>query len=375
MAENYGVTTGIPDVAAMATGLNMVDEAEEREVITLTPEEEAEVQKTTVMIISNINLGDINKTEQFIANFGGTALAGVKAASVGAIAGAQIKDLDEASKVILGLDKQVGEFKAFILAKKVYRNIKAEIAAFTKKYQPIEKYINSIEKDLDRYILRFDKEIGGYAARYEAMDKAYRVLLVLVEAGNRALKTMRDVELPKLKHTAKYMASIDNVEKADQYENFCDDFAATVASLTNSRTDAFRARPSINAQRRAKRIVWNTLKNQRDQAIPLLLNSIADVLTLSTTKAAMELSSKTTKSSTELRELAARTTAEVGVAVEQHRGETISQVAKSIVLAIDTYIAGEEKARAEREKTREVLIASEAELKAAEQRLIDSMNK
>ena len=373
MSENY--ETGMPSAAAMVAEMNGSVVPEEKEIVTLSPEEEAEVQKTVALIIPSINLDDISKTEQFVANFGGAALIGVKNASVGAIAGAQIRDLDAATRTILGLDKQVNEFKAFVLAKKIYRSIEAEIKAFTKKYQPIEKHIKSIEQELERYIILFDKEIGGYAARYKAMDDAYRTLVVLVEAGDRALKTMRDEELPRLKQIAKGVPSMDNVERADQYENFCDDFAVTVASLANSRTDAFRARPSIDAQRRAKRIIWNTLKNQRDQEIPLLLNSIADILTLSTTKAAMELSAKATKSSAELRKLAATTTAEVGVAVEQHRGETISMTAKSIIFALDTYITGKEKAKAETEKTREILKVSEVELRAVEKRAIDSMNK
>lgn len=336
-----GMNTGGTEImatnpAGIAESLNaannmVVAEAEpdDADRTELTAEEMAKVKA----LVLEINIAD----EAYVSKYGSDAMEEVRIAGTAAVKGAKIGDIEGASKIITDMESKLGEFRAFVIAKKAYDNIKRELKLLYKKFEPVEHYVTKIDKDLDRYILTFGKDIALDEERYKANYTTSRKLLVNIKAGRLALQKAREVTLVELQNKAAQTQARDDQQAASRFEKKCDDFELQLVELEKSRTLAFLRGPQIEMQKDAKRTVGRSLENMKNHAIPTLFDAMAAALGMTHLKKGIQLANTTRKTTDDMIKLVADMTGQGALAAEKARGEGFTSM-EAILYAVDKYL-------------------------------------
>lgn len=331
-----GTETMVTNPAEIAKNLNAANdmvaaaaEPDDADRTELTAEELAEVKA----LVPTINVAD----ETYVSKYGSNAMEEVRIAGTAAVKGAKIGDIEGASKIITGMESQLRDFRAFVIARKAYDNIKRELKLLYKKFEPVEHYVNTIEKDLDRYILTFDKDIALDEERYKANRVTSRKLLVCIRAGRIALKNAREVTLVELRNKAAQTQTRDDQQEVSRFEKRCNDFELQLVELEKSRTLAFLRGPQIEMQKEAKRTVGRSLENMKNHAVPTLFDAMAAALGMTHLKKGIQLAETTRKATDDMIKLVADMTGQGALAAEKARGEGFAGM-EAIIYAVDKYL-------------------------------------
>jgi len=342
----------------------VVTELDDADRTQLTPQEEARLQELT----AQIKIDDSG----YVAGYGADAQDEVRNAAIAALGNTRIGEIDSVNKLVNGIDRRVRDFKAVAQAKHFLAVLMGEAKYLRRKFQPVQKYVQGCESDLDRLVLLFGADIAADDSRYEANQKSSRKLLVYVRAGRAALQTARETTLARMKARAEETKSRDDIQAAARFEDQCNAFEFHLADLEKSRTVAFLRGPQIDMQKKSKSAVQSTLNNMKYQSIPILLDGMAAALGLSHLRKGIQLADKTRQTTDSMIQTVAELTGQGAIESAEARGRGVFSL-EAVVAAVNTYIADSVKYKEAVNRNLERARSASMELAKLEERLSESL--
>ena len=184
---------------------------------------------------------DINDAAQ-VLQYGAAAQEKISKFSDSILDDVKTRNTGEVGDLLANLVSQIKSFdndissagkKNFI--SKLFSSAKKEFDFIVAKYSKIEKNIDTIEGGLEKDKLQMLKDITVFDTMYEKNLEYFKEISLYIIAGERKIKELREVELPKLKETAEKSGDQIDVQKVNDMENLINRFEKKIYDLKTNK--------------------------------------------------------------------------------------------------------------------------------------------
>ena len=179
-------------------------------------------------------------TQEKISKFSDTILEDVRTRNAGEV-GDQLANLVGQIK---SFDREVGGEKKGLLSK-LFSNARREFDSLVAKYNKIEKNIDTIEDSLKKDRIQMLKDITIFDEMYEKNLEYFKEISLYIIAGDKKIKELREVELPKLQEAAKQSGDQLDVQKVNDMEALINRFEKKIYDLKTTRIISIQMAPQI----------------------------------------------------------------------------------------------------------------------------------
>ncbi len=318
---------------------------------------------------------DVNDSAQ-ILQFGAAAQNKISEFSDSILEDVKTKNTGEVGELLARLVSQIKSFDKDIsnsskkgLIGKIFSNAKKELDFIIAKYSKIEKNIDGIESNLEKNKIQMLKDITIFDTMYEKNLEYFKEISLYIIAGERKLKELREVELPKLVEKAKKTGEQIDAQKVNDMENLINRFEKKIYDLKTTRIISIQMAPQIRLLQNNEAELAEKIQSSITNTIPLWKNQMVLALGINNAKQALKTQQAVTKLTNDMLVKNSETLKQgsIEVAEESEKAivsvETLQKTNKNLIETLDKVIeihkTGREK-RAEAEKT---LLEIEKELK------------
>jgi len=304
--------------------------------------------------------------QEKISKFSDSILEDVKTKNVGEVGDllanlvSQIKAFD---KDVSGTAKKNFFSKLFASAKKDFDYIVA-------KYSKIEKNVDTIENGLEKDKLQMLKDINIFDTMYQKNLDYFKEISLYIIAGDRKLKELREVELPKLKEIAEKSGEQLDVQKVNDMEAIINRFEKKIYDLKTTRLISIQMAPQIRLLQNSEAELVEKIQSSITNTIPLWKNQMVLSLGIHNAKQALKSQQEVSKLTNEMLKKNSETLKQgsLDIARESERAivdvETLQKTNQDIIDTLDGVIKIHEEGRMKRAEAEKTLAELEQELKS-----------
>ena len=304
--------------------------------------------------------------QEKISKFSDTILEDVKTKNAGDV-GNLLADLVSEIK---SFDRDVSGKKNKNLLSKLFGSAKKEFDYFVARYSKIEKNIDTIEGGLEKDKLQMLKDITIFDTMYDKNLEYFKELSLYIIAGERKLKELREVELPRLKEEAEKSKDQLDIQKVNDMENIINRFEKKIYDLKTTRIISIQMAPQIRLLQNNESELVEKIQSSITNTIPLWKNQIVLALGINNAKQALKGQQEVSKLTNEMLVKNSETLKQgsIEIAKESEKAivniETLQKTNQNLIETLDSVIKIHEEGRVKRAEAEKTLEDIEKELKS-----------
>ena len=319
---------------------------------------------------------DINDSTQ-ILQFGAAAQEKISKFSDSILEDVRTKNAGEVGDLLANLVSQIKSFDSDIsksnkrgLIAKIFSNAKKELDFIIAKYSKIEKNIDGIENKLEKDKIQMLKDITVFDTMYEKNLEYFKELSLYIIAGERKLKELREVELPKLVKQAEESKDQLDTQKVNDMENLINRFEKKIYDLKTTRIISIQMAPQIRLLQNNEAELAEKIQSSITNTIPLWKNQMVLALGINNAKQALKSQQAVTKLTNDMLVKNSETLKQgsVEIAEESEKAivnvETLQKTNQNLIETLDKVIEIHKNGRIRRQEAEKTLEEIEKELKA-----------
>ncbi len=339
-------------------------EAQHRQDIVLTPEEQKQVESFVGQI-------DLHNT-QAIMNYGTGTQKKIADFSQKALDNVRTSDLGETGKMISSLVTELKNFDIDDEEKGLsafFKKKKNKVQMLKAQYSRVESNVTEIRNELEKRQIQLMKDSALMDKMYEMNLSYFKELTMYILAGKEKLSQIRATELKELQDKAAASGLAEDAQAAKDLAGMCDRFEKKLYDLEVTRTIALQTGPQIRMVQASNSVMAEKIQSTVVNTIPLWKNQMVIALgvehSLQAAKAQREVSDMTNqllkKNADSLK------MATIESVKESERGiveiETLRHTNEALISTLDEVMAIQEDGRAKRQAAEQELIEIENQLK------------
>ena len=319
---------------------------------------------------------DINDSTQ-ILQFGAAAQEKISKFSDSILEDVRTKNAGEVGDLLANLVSQIKSFDSDIsksnkrgLIAKIFSNAKKELDFIIAKYSKIEKNIDGIENKLEKDKIQMLKDITVFDTMYEKNLEYFKELSLYIIAGERKLKELREVELPKLVKQAEESKDQLDTQKVNDMENLINRFEKKIYDLKTTRIISIQMAPQIRLLQNNEAELAEKIQSSITNTIPLWKNQMVLALGINNAKQALKTQQAVSKLTNDMLVKNSETLKQgsVEIAEESEKAivnvETLQKTNQNLIETLDKVIEIHKNGRIRRQEAEKTLEEIEKELKA-----------
>ena len=319
---------------------------------------------------------DINDSAQ-ILQFGVAAQEKISKFSDSILEDVKTKNTGEVGELLANLVSQIKSFDSDIskgskknFISKIFSNAKRELDFIIAKYSKIEKNIDGIETKLEKDKIQMLKDITVFDTMYEKNLEYFKELSLYIIAGERKLKELREVELPKLVKQAEISGEQMDVQKVNDMENLINRFEKKIYDLKTTRIISIQMAPQIRLLQNNEAELAEKIQSSITNTIPLWKNQMVIALGINNAKQALKTQQAVSKLTNDMLVKNSETLKQgsVEIAEESEKAivnvETLQKTNQNLIETLDKVIEIHKNGRIRRQEAEKTLEGIEKELKA-----------
>lgn len=318
---------------------------------------------------------DVNDAAQ-VLQYGVAAQEKISKFSDNILEDVKTKNTGEVGDLLSDLVSQIKSFdrdvsgngnKNFI--SKLFSNAKKEFDYIVAKYSKIEKNIDTIEGGLEKDKLQMLKDITIFDTMYEKNLEYFKEISLYIIAGERKLKELREVELPRLKEIAEKSGEQLDVQKVNDLENVINRFEKKIYDLKTTRLISIQMAPQIRLLQNNESELVEKIQSSITNTIPLWKNQMVLALGINNAKQALKGQQAVSKLTNEMLVKNSETLKQgsIEIAKESEKAivnvETLQKTNQDLIETLDSVIKIHEEGRTKRAEAEKTLEELEKELK------------
>ena len=303
-------------------------------------------------------------TQEKISKFSDTILEDVRTRNAGEV-GDQLANLVGQIK---SFDREVGGEKKSLLSK-LFSNARREFDSLVAKYNKIEKNIDTIEDSLKKDRIQMLKDITIFDEMYEKNLEYFKEISPYIIAGDKKIKELREVELPKLQEAAKQSGDQLDVQKVNDMETLINRFEKKIYDLKTTRIISIQMAPQIRLLQSNDAELVEKIQSSITNTIPLWKNQMVLALGLNNAKQALKSQQAVSQLTNDMLVKNSETLKQgsIDIAKESERAivdvETLQKTNQNLIETLDSVIKIHEEGRTKRAEAEKTLQNIEKELK------------
>ena len=318
---------------------------------------------------------DVNDSAQ-ILQYGVAAQEKISKFSDSILEDVKTKNAGEVGDLLADLVSEIKSFDNSVSGKsknifaRIFGSAKKEFDYIVAKYSKIEKNVDTIENGLEKDKLQMLKDITIFDTMYEKNLEYFKEISLYIIAGERKIKELRDVELPKLKKIAEKSGEQLDVQKVQDLENVINRFEKKIYDLKTTRMISIQMAPQIRMLQNNESELVEKIQSSITNTIPLWKNQMVLALGISNAKKALKGQQAVSKLTNEMLVKNSETLKQgsIEIAKESERAivdiETLQKTNRDLIDTLDSVIKIHEEGRIKRQEAENTLESLEKELKA-----------
>lgn len=318
---------------------------------------------------------DINDSAQ-ILQYGVAAQEKISKFSDSILNDVRTKNTGEVGDLLADLVSEIKSFDNSVSGKsknifaRIFGSAKKEFDYIIAKYSKIEKNVDTIENGLEKDKLQMLKDITIFDTMYEKNLDYFKEISLYIIAGERKIKELRDVELPKLKKEAEKSKEQLDVQKVQDLENIINRFEKKIYDLKTTRLISIQMAPQIRMLQNNESELVEKIQSSITNTIPLWKNQMVLALGITNAKKALKGQQAVSKLTNEMLTKNSETLKQgsIEIAKESERAivdiETLQKTNQNLIETLDSVIKIHEEGRIKRQEAEKTLEDLEKELKS-----------
>lgn len=220
--------------------------------------------------------------QQEIAKFSDDVLTNVRTKNTGDVGElltdlvVEIKDFDSASDI----NGSKGLFS-------IFNSLKKRVAKLLTKYDKVNNNIDKIEKKLENHKIQMLKDIAIFDEMYEKNLESFKQISLYIIAGDKKIKELKEVELPKLQEQAKASGEQIDAQKVNDLIAVISRFEKKIYDLKTTRIISIQMAPQIRMIQNNDSELVEKIQSSIINTIPLWKNQVVIALGLANAKSAL----------------------------------------------------------------------------------------
>lgn len=220
--------------------------------------------------------------QQEIAKFSDDVLTNVRTKNTGDVGElltdlvVEIKDFDSASDI----NSSKGLFS-------IFNSLKKRVAKLLTKYDKVNNNIDKIEKRLENHKIQMLKDIAIFDEMYEKNLESFKQISLYIIAGDKKIKELKEVELPKLQEQAKASGEQIDAQKVNDLIAVISRFEKKIYDLKTTRIISIQMAPQIRMIQNNDSELVEKIQSSIINTIPLWKNQVVIALGLANAKSAL----------------------------------------------------------------------------------------
>ncbi len=273
----------------------------------------------------------------------------------------EIKDFDSAS--------DINEKKGLA---GIFSSLKKRVARLLAKYDQVNDNIDKIEKRLENHKMQMLKDIAIFDEMYDKNLDSFKMISLYIIAGDKKLKELKEVELPKLQEAAKASGDQIDAQKVNDMMATISRFEKKVYDLKTTRIISIQMAPQIRMIQNNDSELVEKIQSSIINTIPLWKNQVVIALGLANAKSALNTQKAVTDITNEMLKKNSENLKQgtIEIAAEAEKAivdvETLKKTNSDIIQTLDSLIQIHEEGTKQR-------TAAEVELQKIEKELKDKL--
>lgn len=306
-----------------------------------------------------------SSAQEKISKFSDSILEDVKTKGVGDVGDLLSNLVSE----IKSFDNDISSSGKKNIFSKLFGSVKKEFDYIVAKYSKIEKNIDTIEGKLEKDKVQMLKDITIFDTMYEKNLEFFKEISLYIIAGERKIKELREVELPKLKEIAEKSNDQIDVQKVNDLENLINRFEKKIYDLKTTRIISIQMAPQIRLLQSNEAELVEKIQSSITNTIPLWKNQMVLALGINNAKQALKGQQAVSKLTNEMLVKNSETLKQgsIDIAKESERAivdiETLKKTNQDLIDTLDSVIAIHKEGRIKRAEAEKELESIEKELK------------
>lgn len=220
--------------------------------------------------------------QQEIAKFSDDVLTNVRTKNTGDVGElltdlvVEIKDFDSASDI----NSPKGLFS-------IFNSLKKRVSKLLTKYDKVNNNIDKIEKKLENHKVQMLKDIAIFDEMYEKNLESFKQISLYIIAGDKKIKELKEVELPKLQEQAKASGEQIDAQKVNDLIAVISRFEKKIYDLKTTRIISIQMAPQIRMIQNNDSELVEKIQSSIINTIPLWKNQVVIALGLANAKSAL----------------------------------------------------------------------------------------
>ncbi len=362
--------------------------------LTLGTEEQQEEKKETEVVINELKeklniddsqLSDAEKqavddfskkiditSSEIVLQYGAVAQKKIADFSDSALENVKTKDMGEVGEMMTDLVVQLKSMDTDKDDKKglfgFLKKQKDKVAAMKMRYDSVEENVDKIIQNLETHQVTLLKDIALLDELYEKNLEHYKELTMYILAGQKKLKSVRDVDLKELTEQAKLSGKPADAQKVNDLNNAIMRFEKKLHDLELTRMISLQMGPQIRLVQNNDTLMTEKIQSTIVNTIPLWKSQMLIAIGLSHSESAMKAQRETADyTNAMLKQNAERLkVATTETARESERGivdmETLTATNQMLIDTLDEVANIQQEGRAKRDAARLELEKAEQEL-------------
>lgn len=310
--------------------------------------------------------------QQEIAKFSDDVLQNVRTKNTGDVGDlltdlvVEIKDFDGAADI----NSSKGIFS-------IFNSLKKRVSKLLAKYDKVNNNIDKIEKKLEEHKIQMLKDIAIFDEMYDKNLDSFKQISLYIIAGEKKIKELKEVELPKLQEQAKQSGEQIDAQKVNDLMAVISRFEKKIYDLKTTRIISIQMAPQIRMIQNNDSELVEKIQSSIINTIPLWKNQVVIALGLANAKNALNTQQSVTEITNEMLKKNSENLKQgtIEIAAESEKAivdvETLKKTNSDIIETLDSLIKIHDEGAKKRTEAEVELQKIEQELK---QKLVEIKN-
>ena len=354
--------------------------SEEQVENSLNYEKLSDAEKSAIdEFISKVDVNDTGiilsygaSAQQEIAKFSDDVLQNVRTKNTGDVGDlltdlvVEIKDFDGAEDI----NSSKGIFS-------IFNSLKKRVSKLLAKYDKVNNNIDKIEKKLEEHKIQMLKDIAIFDEMYDKNLDSFKQISLYIIAGEKKIKELKEVELPKLQEQAKQSGEQIDAQKVNDLMAVISRFEKKIYDLKTTRIISIQMAPQIRMIQNNDSELVEKIQSSIINTIPLWKNQVVIALGLANAKNALNTQQSISEITNEMLKKNSENLKQgtIEIAAESEKAivdvETLKKTNSDIIETLDSLIKIHDEGAKKRTEAEVELQKIEQELK---QKLVEIKN-
>ena len=317
---------------------------------------------------------DIEDSTQ-VLQYGAKAQAKISQFSDNVLENIKTKTTGEVGNLLSDLVAEIKSFDSSVTLEnksglgKLFNSAKKQLDKLVAKYSKVETNIDRVETELERHKLQMLKDINIFDTMYDKNLEYFKEISLYIIAGEKKLKELREVVLPKIKKKARESGEQLDAQKVNDMENTINRFEKKIYDLKTTRIISIQMAPQIRLLQNNEAELVEKIQSSLINTIPLWKNQLVLALGINNAKQALGAQQAVTNLTNDMLQKNSELLKQgsIQIAEESERAivdiETLQKTNRDIIETLDRVIEIHENGRAKRAEAEQELVNIEKELK------------